>query len=128
MLPESAINSINMMKNSCNFFPWPYMTSRDHANAIKMLTDQLKSEIRMYRAAVAREEAPYDNGIDISEVPWDQMTPEEKAGIMFPDMSTLPLTEDEKKTVNDLFAQDSGYIGWKELNWRYYDDNDVQNG
>lgn len=128
MLPQSAINSINMMKNSCNFFPWPYMTSRDHANVIKMLTDQLKSEIRMYRAAVAREETPYDNGIDISEVPWDQMTPEEKAGIMFPDMSTLPLTEDEKKTVNDLFAQDSGYIGWKELNWRYYDDNDVQNG
>lgn len=128
MLPQSAINTINMMKNSYTFFNTPWMTSKDHANTIKMLTDYLKSEIRLYREAVAREETPYDNGIDISEVPWDQMTPEEKASIMFPDMSTLPLTEEEKKTVNDIFAQDSGYIGWKELNWRYYDDNDVQNG
>ena len=37
---------------------------------------------------VAREETPYDNGIDISEVPLDQMTPEEKAGIMFPAISS----------------------------------------
>lgn len=38
----------------------------------------------------------------IPEEDWALMTPEEKASIMFPDMSTLPLTEDEKKTVNEI--------------------------
>ena len=109
--PQSAINSLNMMRNSCNLFTAPWMTSRDHANTIKILTERLKDEIKLYREAVAKEEIPYDNGIDISEMPWNQLSPEEKAAIMFPDMSTLPLNEKEKLHIIEMFEM-----------------NDLQNG
>ena len=39
----------------------------------------------------------------IPEIEWALMTPEEKAAIMFPDMSTLPLNDKEKKHVYDMF-------------------------
>ena len=37
------------------------------------------------------------------ELEWTIMTPEEKAEIMFPDMSTLPLNDIEKKHVYEMF-------------------------
>jgi hypothetical protein len=37
------------------------------------------------------------------ELEWAIMTPEEKAAIMFPDMSTLPLNDKEKKHVYEMF-------------------------
>lgn len=39
----------------------------------------------------------------IPEIEWALMTPEEKAAIMFPDMSTLPLNDKEKKHVYEMF-------------------------
>lgn len=39
----------------------------------------------------------------IPEIEWALMTPEEKAAIMFPDMSTLPLNDIEKKHVYEMF-------------------------
>lgn len=101
--PQSAINSINMMKNNYNFFTTPWMTSKDHANTIKMLTEHLKNEIKLYREAVAKEGIPYDNGIDILEIPWNELSSEEKAAIMFSNMSTLPLNDIEKKHLDEMF-------------------------
>jgi len=37
------------------------------------------------------------------ELEWAIMTPEEKAAIMFPDLSTLPLNDKEKKHVYEMF-------------------------
>jgi hypothetical protein len=39
----------------------------------------------------------------IPEEDWAIMTPEEKAAILFPDMSTLPLNDKEKKHVYEMF-------------------------
>ena len=47
----------------------------------------------------------------IPEIEWAIMTPEEKAAIMFPDMSTLPLNEKEKLHIIEIFEM-----------------NDLQNG
>lgn len=47
----------------------------------------------------------------IPEIEWAIMTPEEKAAIMFPDMSTLPLNEKEKLHIIEMFEM-----------------NDLQNG
>lgn len=47
----------------------------------------------------------------IPEQEWSIMTPEEKAVILFPDMSTLPLNEKEKLHIIEMFEM-----------------NDLQNG
>lgn len=39
----------------------------------------------------------------IPEEDWAIMSPEEKASILFPDMSTRPLSHEEKKRLVELF-------------------------
>ena len=50
------------------------------------------------QAIIASKENPV-----IPEQEWSLMTPEEKAAILFPDMSTLPLNDKEKKHVYEMF-------------------------
>lgn len=42
----------------------------------------------------------------IPEQEWAIMTPEEKAAILFPDMSTLPLNDIEKKHLISILESD----------------------
>ena len=64
----------------------------------------LKEYMREYRqkkkqqAKLVTKENPV-----IPEIEWALMTPEEKAAILFPDMSTLPLNDIEKKHVYETF-------------------------
>jgi len=40
------------------------------------------------------------------EIEWSLMSPEEKASVLFPDMTTAPLTDAEKEHLKRLFDDD----------------------
>ena len=67
----------------------------------------MREYIREYRqkkkqqAIIASKENPL-----IPEQEWSIMTPEEKAAILFPDMSTLPLNDIEKKHLISIMESD----------------------
>lgn len=44
------------------------------------------------------------NAFVVPEQEWATMTPEEKASVLFPDMTTKPLNEEERKHIKELFG------------------------
>lgn len=77
----------------------------------RRLTEKRKQYMREYireyrqkkkqQAIIASKENPL-----IPEQEWSIMTPEEKAAILFPDMSTLPLNDIEKKHLISIMESD----------------------